>query len=397
MWDEYSSELRLSNEDFLNVKQSSAPKNQRCPYFLSCGGCQLLNWDYPKQIAWKEKQIQNLLKAPLSVIPAQQTTAYRNKNSFSFITEKYITQGGFFKAQSKTLIPIEHCLIQDPHAEAIFLNLLKLMKQNRIEAYSDKRQTGVLRHAVVRTSESTQEIMLILVVGVTPYPGRKNFIQAIKKAHPEITTIVENVQAEPSPYLLGKKDEVLFGKGYIQETLFGLNFKLGARSFFQIHPKQAEVLFDDVLKHADLTIGDKVIDAYSGVGVLGMLVATRVKQVVCVESNDDAVYYAKQNVQLNQLKNVSIVKDDATHWLANQKDGFDVLMMDPPREGASVEFLAHLVRSKPKTIIYISCNPKSLARDLNVLSTDYSITHQQGFDLFPQTVHVETVVILKRI
>lgn len=394
MWEEYSSELRLSNEDFLNVKQSSAPKNQRCPYFLSCGGCQLLNWDYPKQIVWKEKQIQALLNTSISVLPARQVIEYRNKNSFSFITEKYITQGGFFKAQSKTLIPIEHCLIQDPKAETIFLSLLKLMKQNRIEAYSDKRQTGVLRHAVVRTSESSSEVMLILVVGITPYPGRKNFIQAIKKAHPEITTIVENHQAEVSPYLMGKKDEVVFGKGYITEKLFGLTFKLGARSFFQIHPKQAEVLFENIVKNTNFRSTDRVIDAYSGVGVLGMVISSNVKQVLCVESNDEAVYYAKQNIQLNELKNVSVVKDDATHWLAHQNEAFDVMLMDPPREGASPEFLAHLLRAKPRIIVYVSCNPKSLARDLKVLHSDYSITHQQGFDLFPQTVHVETLVIL---
>ena len=237
------------------------------------------------------------MKCDVSVVKAEQTTAYRNKNSFTYQTEKYATIGGFYKGHSKTLLSIEHCLIQDPQAEKIFLGLLKIMKSNRIEAYSDKRQTGVIRHAVIRTSESSHELMLILVVGVSPYPGRKNFIQAIKKAFPEITTIVENIQTEPTPYLLGKKDQVVFGKGTIQESLFNLTFNLGARSFFQIHPKQAEVMFRYILGNTNFKKSDRVLDVYAGVGIIGMIVSNYVKQVICIESNDEAVYYAKQNIK----------------------------------------------------------------------------------------------------
>lgn len=394
MWEEYLSELKLTKEEAVAVKQSSAPKAQRCPHFLTCGGCQLLNWDYTKQIEWKKAQLSKLFNQPIDVMGADQILSYRNKNSFSFQTTKYITTGGFFKAHSKTLIPVEHCLIQDPKAEKIFLSLLKLMKANRIEAYDDKRQTGVVRHAVVRSSESTEEIMLILVVAESPFPGRKNFYQAIRKAHPEVTTLIENLQPIESPYLLGQKESVMFGSGTISDELLGLKFKLGSRSFFQIHPTQASKMFQALKDKAQLKKEDVLIDVYSGVGAIGLLMASQVKQVYCVESNLEAVKLANKNAAENGIHNIEFIKDDATRWLEKTDVKADVLILDPPREGATEAFVKATLKLLPRQIIYVSCNPVTQKRDLSALSSHYKVTDIVGVDLFPQTVHVESMAFL---
>jgi len=396
MWEEYVSELKLSESEKAAVKISSAPKDQRCPYFLSCGGCQLLNWDYSKQLAWKKKELEKLFYREVDVLGSIQHTAYRHKNSFSYKTQKYITTGGFYKANSKTLIPVEHCLIQHPKAELIFLSLLKIMKENRIEAFDDGRQTGVIRHAVIRISESTQDIMLILVTGLSPYPGRKNFMAAIRKKHPEITTIIENLQVEASPYLLGNQEEVMFGKGIIIDELLGHQFYMTSRSFFQVHPLQAEVLFKEILAHADLRKTDTLADVYAGVGVIGLLMARQVSKVYSVESNLDSVQLAKKNAELNQIANLKFVRQDATEWLAQMNEPLDVVVMDPPREGATEKFMRRLKEKAPRQIIYISCNPLTQKRDLEVLESTYTLVKLFGVDLFPQTVHLESVALLTR-
>lgn len=401
MWEESVSELKLSKADYESVKISSAPKTQRCPYFLKCGGCQLLNWDMTKQLAWKKNQLQEIFKSmvpcPIEIFGAQTLIGYRHKNSFSYQTHQYVTTGGFFKPQSRTLLPIEHCLIQHPAAEAIFLDLLKLMKANRIEAFDDRRQTGVLRHAVVRVSRSTGEIMLILVTGLSPYPGRKNFVQAIRKAHPEITTIVENVQTEDSPYLLGQKEEVLFGRGLIRDALLDRDFLVSSRSFFQIHPEQAEVLFTQAIKDLNLRSTDTLADVYAGVGVVGMLLADKVQTVLCVESNPDALNLAKRNADLNHLANLKFIRRDATEWIRESSETLDVVVMDPPREGAGAPFMFALKEKAPRTILYISCNPLTQKRDLDLILDAYRVEQLFGVDLFPQTVHVETVVLITRV
>lgn len=399
MWEDDGSELKLSSAEKEAVKISSAPKTQRCPYFLRCGGCQLLNWDMTRQLAWKQEQLKKLFSNDVSdieVLGAQKQTAYRHKNSFSYQTQKYITTGGFFKQNSRTLLPIEHCLIQHPIAEAIFLDLLKIMKANRIEAYDDGRNTGTVRHALVRVSHATNEVMLVLVTALSPYPGRKNFLQAIRKAHPEITTIVENIQKDPSPYLLGQDEVVAFGKGFITENLLGKDFHVSARTFFQVHPEQAEVMFKTIMDKADLRKTDTLVDVYSGVGVIGILLADQVQNVISVESNQDASNLAKKNADLNKISNIRFVRRDATEWIMASNDTVDVIVMDPPREGASAAFMQSVKYKRPRTIIYISCNPISQKRDIEILKSDYVIESLFGVDLFPHTVHVESVCILKR-
>jgi 23S rRNA (uracil1939-C5)-methyltransferase len=270
------------------------------------------------------------------------------------------------------------------------------MKKNRIEPFDEDRQTGVLRHALVRVSKHTNQVLLTLVVGKTPYPGRKNFIAAIRQAHPEITTIIENYHPIKSSFLLGKKEEVVFGRGYIQEKLNDKVFNIQSRTFFQIHIDQAERLFNEVVQYSDLKPTDVCVDAYAGVGVIGMLVSDKVKTLISVESNPDSIQIGKRNAELNGIKNIQFVQKDATEWIKSTTQAFDILVMDPPREGAGYAFMDTIAQKKPGTIIYISCNPVTQAKDLLQLSKSYQIVKRFGVDLFPQTIHVESVVILKR-
>lgn len=398
MFEEIVTELRLSTSDLEDIKGSKAPKEQYCPYFEVCGGCQLLTWPYEKQVEWKKNQLKEVfkLKEDVEFISADQVTEYRHKNSISFKQHHTQIIAGFYKPKSHQLININHCVIQHPVAEKIFLSLKDLMKKNRIEPFDEDRQTGVLRHALVRVSKHTNQVLLTLVVGKTPYPGRKNFIAAIRQAHPEITTIIENYHPIKSSFLLGKKEEVVFGRGYIQEKLNDKIFNIQSRTFFQIHIDQAERLFNEVIQYSDLKPTDVCVDAYAGVGVIGMLVSDKVKTLISVESNPDSIQIGKRNAELNGIKNIQFVQKDATEWIKSTTQAFDVLVMDPPREGAGYAFMDTIAQKKPGTIIYISCNPVTQAKDLLQLSKSYQIVKRFGVDLFPQTIHVESVVILKR-
>lgn len=398
MFEEIVTELSLSINELEDIKNSKAPKNQYCPYFEVCGGCQLLTWPYEKQVEWKKSQLKEVFKSKddIEFLEAEQVTAYRHKNSISFKQHHTQIMAGFYKPKSHQLININHCAIQHPVAEKIFLSLKDLMKKNRIEAFDEDRQTGVLRHALVRVSKHTSQVLLTLVVGQTPYPGRKNFIAAIRKAHPEITTIIENYHPIKSSFLLGKKEETVFGRGFIQEKLNDKVFSIQSRTFFQIHIDQAERLFNEVIKSSDLKPSDVCIDAYAGVGVIGMLMSDKVKTVISVESNPDSVQLAKRNAEFNGIKNIQFIQKDATEWIKNSTENFDVLVMDPPREGAGYTFMDTIAQKKPNTIIYISCNPVTQAKDLLQLSKSYKVVKRFGVDLFPQTIHVECITLLTR-
>ena len=397
MFEEIVPEYSLNEQEVLDIKASKAPKKQYCPYFEECGGCQLLSWDYAKQVEWKKAKLAETFKRDLPFIEAESITAYRHKNNFSYKQDKLNIIAGYFKPKSHRLMNIKHCLIQDPIAEKIFLDIKEIMRKTRILPYDEMKGEGVLRHALVRVSNATKEVMLTLVVGQSPYPGRKNFIQAIRNAHPEITTIIENVHPEKSPYLLGKKDSVVFGRGTIEEHLLNKTFFLQSRTFFQVHVPQAEKLFSEMMKRSAFSQDDVVVDAYAGVGVIGMLVADKVKAVISVESNPDSIAIGQKNAKYNRLDNMRFIKADATQWIQETKETFNVLIMDPPRSGAGEGFMIEVLKKAPKKIIYISCNPLTQVQDIRILGKRYVVNDNFGIDLFPQTVHVESVLILERV
>lgn len=397
MRDERQVELSLSAADLTALKASVPPKVHQCVYASNCGACQLLNWTDEVQAQWKQAQLINVFK-PLGIIPqpflsAPQPLGYRRKNTYVFKAVKRDILAGFYAGHSKRLLDIKHCLIQDPRADAIFTTLKSLMKAQHIAPYDPQSGEGTIKHVVIRTTSSG--IMVILVNAQTRFPGRKNLIQALRQAHPDITSIIENTHVKDSPYVLSNQNTVLYGPDHLIETVGVWRFKVGPSSFFQIYPDQAFRLFEEGLAQAGLRPGDKVADLYCGVGVFGILAASRVNSVIGIESNPTALSTAKDNAALNQVTNLTFHKADATQAMS-QLSNIDVVLMDPPRDGATKAFIEALVELQPRTIVYVSCNPITQVRDLTQLSRHYTIAYVRGADLFPQTTHIESVAVLHR-
>jgi len=238
MQDESYFELRISNQDLESIKKSPAPKGHYCPYFLKCGGCQLLNWDYEHQLEWKSNQMVALCNdiqlTPKPFLRASEIFGYRHKNTYTLKAYKNEILGGFYAMNSKNLVTINHCLIQDPKAEAIFNSLKVILKQQKQQIYEPDYDEGYLKHIVIRVSSFTQEIMVILVNASSDFPGRKNVVTALRKAHPEITSIYENTNPKQGPYVLSNTNHLLYGKETLTEEIGGIQFKLGPSSFFQV-------------------------------------------------------------------------------------------------------------------------------------------------------------------
>lgn len=397
MRDERQVELSLSAADSTALKASVPPKAHRCVYAANCGACQLLNWTDEVQAQWKQTQLVNVFK-PLGITPqpflsAPQSLGYRRKNTYVFKAVKRDILAGFYAGHSKRLLDIKHCLIQDPRADAIFTTLKSLMKTQHIAPYDPQSGEGTIKHVVIRTT--TSGIMVILVNAQTRFPGRKNLIQALRQAHPDITSIIENTHVKDSPYVLSNQNTVLYGPDHLIESVDAWRFKVGPSSFFQIYPDQAFRLFEDGLAQAGLRSSDNVADLYCGVGVFGIVAASRVNSVIGIESNPTALSTAKDNAALNQLANLTFLKADATQAMS-QLFNIDVVLMDPPRDGATRAFIEALVALQPRTIVYVSCNPITQVRDLIQLSWHYTIAYVRGADLFPQTTHIESVAVLHR-
>lgn len=397
MSDDRRVELTLSVADRQALSTSPVPAAHRCPYAQSCGACQLLNWSDETQAVWKHQQLLEVFK-PLKVEPqpffsAPSPLGYRRKNTYVFKAVKREIMAGFYAGGSKRLLDIKHCLIQDPRADAIFTTLKRLMKAQRILPYDPQTQEGTIKNVVIRTT--TTGVMVILVNAQTQFPGRKNLIQALRQAHPEITSIVENTHPKDSPYVLSNQNTVLYGPDQLIEVMGPWRFKLGPSSFFQVYPDQAYRLFEDGLSQAHLKPTDQVADLYCGVGVFGILASKQVHRVIGIESNPTALSVARDNAKLNDCLNVSFLKADATEALA-QLTAIDVVLMDPPREGATKAFIDAVITLNPRTIVYVSCNPITQVRDLLQLSRQYTIAHVRGADLFPQTTHIESVAVLHR-
>ena len=275
-----------------------------------------------------------------------------------------------------------------------------LMKSFKMRAYNEDTGYGFLRHILIRTGYHTGQIMVVLVTASQVFPSKNNFVKALRKLHPEITTIVANVNDRNTSMILGDKQQVLYGKGYIEDILCGKRFRISPKSFYQVNPVQTEILYDKAMEYAELTGKETVIDAYSGIGTIGMVASDRAKEVISVEVNGDAVRDAIANAKMNKIKNVHFYKADAGEFMvkmaaAGQKA--DVVFMDPPRAGSDRKFLNSLLRLKPRKVVYISCNPETLKRDLGYLTGNgYRVKKIQPVDMFPMTEGIETVSLLSR-
>ena len=296
------------------------------------------------------------------------------------------------------MITQRHNPAEDEKADEIIGTIRRLLKNFKLRPYNEDTGRGFLRHVLVKRGFKSGQIMVVLVTGTRDFPKKKDFVATLLKIHPEITTVVQNVNNQKTSMVLGNRSEVLFGDGYITEQLGDFSFRISPKAFYQINPIQTEVLYNTTLEFAGLTGKETVIDAYCGTGTIGIFASPKAKKVVGVELNPDAVKDARVNAKLNSAENTEFYNADAGEFLADaavSNEKYDVVIMDPPRSGSTVKFLKSVVKLAPKTVVYVSCNPETLARDLMFLVRNgYKVKKIQPVDMFPHTNHVETVVLL---
>ena len=375
-----------------------------CPVSTACGGCTFQNATYEYELRYKKHKIEEDLKRighlenikVNDVIGMDDPSHYRNKIQVPFGRENKRVVYGFYKSNTHKIIPIKECNIEDIKAGPILQEIAHLMEDFHIDPYNEDYRTGIIRHVLIRTSMSTGEVMVVFVSNVDTFPGRNNFIKELVNRRPEISTIIFNVNKRDTNVILGESEKVLYGKGYITDEILGLKFNISSKSFFQVNPIQVQKLYGEALKLAELKKSDTLLDAYAGVCTIGLLAAPHVKHVTSVEVVKSAVINGKNNAKLNNIENIDIIEDDCTLYINKKLPKFDVVIMDPPRKGSTPEFLNALLKIKPSRIVYISCEPSTLARDLEYLKTEYDITTVQPVDMFPRSFHVETVCLLEK-
>ena len=381
-------------------RQASAAK---CPHFGKCGGCQYLHLSYEEQLAAKKHQVKELMEKHCKVRPIigmdENPWHYRHKVQAVFGLDRKKQQiSGVYEEKTHRILPVETCLIEDQKADAIIATVRSLLKSFKIKVYDEDTGYGLLRYVLIRKAEFTDEIMVVLVTASPVFPSKRNFVEALRREHPEITTVVQNVNDRTDSLVLGSKYQVLWGKGYIVDRLCGCSFKISPGSFYQVNPIQAQKLYEKAIELADLTGKETVVDAYCGTGTIGMIAAKKAGKVFGVESNPDAVRDAVGNAKANDVKNIRFYREDAGHFLqscAADNMPVDVVLMDPPRAGSSEEFLDAVAKIGPKRVVYVSCNPTTLERDCTYLEKQgYRAKEVWPVDMFPWSGAVETVVLL---
>ena len=373
-----------------------------CPYAKKCGGCQYQGMDYAAQLKKKQKEMNKLLKdfgKPDPIIGMKDPLHYRNKVHAVFgRTRKGEIVSGTYEAGTHKIVNIDECMIEDEISQSIIRTIRGLLRSFKIRTYDEDTGYGLLRHVLVRRGFTTGQVMVVLVLSSPILPSKNNFVKALRKEHPEITTVVLNVNDKKTSMVLGERDIVLYGKGYIEDILCGCTFRISPQSFYQVNPVQTERLYQTAMDYAELTGKERVIDAYCGIGTIGMVAAKKVREVIGVELNRNAVKDARINAKLNQIKNIAFYEGDAGRFMvsmAEEGEKADVVFMDPPRSGSDEAFLSSVIRLAPKRIVYVSCGPDTLARDLKYLVRNgYQVRKMQPVDMFGFTEHCEMVVQL---
>lgn len=384
--------------------KKTGKKRSLCPVEKHCGGCQMLDMEYTEQLKRKQKVVEELFRGICPVKPIigmKNPFHYRNKVHAVFDRDKRGNIiSGIYQENSHDVIPVETCLIEDKKADEIIGTIRGMLKSFKIRTYDEDTGYGLLRHVLIRRAFSTNEIMVVLVTASPVFPSKNNFVKALREKHPEITTIIQNINGRGTSMVLGNKENVLYGKGYIVDELCGCKFRISSKSFYQINPVQTEVLYGKALELAGLKGQEVVIDAYCGIGTIGIIASRQAGQVIGVELNQDAVKDAVNNAKMNEIDNIRFYCNDAGRFLVNMAergDKADVVIMDPPRSGSTEEFMDSIAKLGAGKVVYVSCNPETLARDVRYMKKlGYAAEGVWPVDMFPATVHVETVVLLSQ-
>ena len=374
----------------------------------NCGGCPLLGLDYAAQLKQKEEKVRALLGKYGPVHPIrgmEQPYHYRNKviSTFAPGWGGKLTSG-IYAANSHKVLPVESCLLQDEVLDKTMQAVRAAANACRYQPYDEDKGTGLVRHCLLRRGVATGQVMVVLVTAQPVLPGAKNFVKALLAEAAQrgvtVTTVVQNVNSRKTSVVLGEAEKVLYGKGFIQDTLCGKTYAISPRSFYQVNPVQTEILYRTAIEFAGLNGTQTVIDAYCGIGTIGLCAAAKAKSVLGIELNPAAARDAAANARRNRVANARFLCADATEYmvqLAAEGVRPDVVFLDPPRAGSTPEFIAALAKMAPQKAVYVSCDPTTLARDLALFAAKgYKARAIQPVDMFPHTEHIEVVCELSR-
>lgn len=378
---------------------------EHCIYAKRCGGCDYQGILYSQQLSKKQSYMRKLME-PFGkinpIIGMDDPYHYRHKVQAAFSCNKrgHIV-AGVYEKHSHDIVDVEQCQIEDAQADAIIREIKNMMRSFRIRAYDEDTGYGLLRHVLVRKGYHSGQIMVVLVLVSPILPSKNNFVKALRKKFPEISTVVINVNDRKTSMVLGERNITVYGKGFIEDELCGCTFRISPTSFYQVNPQQTEKLYRKAISCAKLTGKETVIDAYCGTGTIGLIASSRAKHVIGVELNRDAIKDAISNAKRNHIHNVTFYNEDAGQFMvemAEKGEHADVVIMDPPRTGSDEAFLSSVVRLAPNKVVYVSCGPETLVRDLKYLTKHgYRMKECTPFDLFPFTKHVETVCLLSKL
>ena len=389
------------------LKVSPSRVKPSCPVPTACGGCSFQSLAYDEQLRVKGEFVLRELRRKLGegpeVLPAvgmENPHGYRNKASVPVRKDrKGRASWGFFRKGTHEIVPCSSCDIEDPVLSSIIKKAGALLNELKVPPYDEKEESGAVRGMLARISRKEGKALLVLISRTRSFPGKKELVARIKREIPEVSSLVLNIQKGRTNVVLGEKEEILLGPGFIEDELLGLRFRISSKSFYQTNPWMTERLYLRAMEAAGLGEEDVVIDAYSGIGTIGLVASFYAKEVIGIEEVEEAVRDAERNREINGRENFRMILGDCPDVLtgfAREGKRCDVLFMDPPRKGSTERFLSAAKELAPRKIVYVSCNPATLARDIAFLLPEYRLQSAEPFDMFPMTPHVETLALLVR-
>ncbi|WP_284141383.1 23S rRNA (uracil(1939)-C(5))-methyltransferase RlmD [Virgibacillus sp. LDC-1] len=391
------------------IKPSPHRVEPPCDVFYKCGGCQIQHMSYAMQLEMKQNQVQNVMRkiAHLDHVPVHPTFGmedpwrYRNKVAIPVGEKDGTLMTGFYQMRSHRIIEdMTTCVVQDEVNDRMVEAVRRIADKLGIIAYDEQSDRGVLRHIMVRTGSQTNETMVVLITRTEKLPHQEQIVSELTETYPNVTSIVHNVNNRRTNVILGRKTKVLWGAEYIYDSIGDIRFAISAQSFYQVNPPQTKKLYEKALQYADVGENDVVIDAYCGIGTISLFMAQKAKKVYGIEVVPEAIHDAKMNAKINGIANAEFTVGEAEKVMPKWKEAGmnpDVIVVDPPRKGCEPAFLEAMIAMKPKRIVYVSCNPSTLARDLRILEDGgFKTKEVQPVDMFPQSMHVEAVALLQK-
>ncbi len=373
-----------------------------CQVSRKCGGCRMLYLPYEEQLKQKQERVREALQPYCkseAIVRAESPLHYRNRVQAVYKVERgnqLVT--GIYEEGTRRIIPTNNCLIDDEKAQQIMESVAKLLKSFKVAPYYEDTGYGLLRHVMIRVGQQSGEIMVVLVLGSPVMPSKNNFVKALLRQHPEITTIIVNVNNRGTGMSLGGKTQVLHGKGYIEDTLCGKLIRIYPKTMYPLHSKQAANLYNKIIEFSELKGTETVMHAYCGLGIAGLLLSEHSKQVIGADTSRDLINEGSNNAKYNGIKNIQFYQNDPAKILSDmnqQKVKVDIIVMEPTRNGCDEKFLEEIIKVKPKKLVYSSNNLDALAKDLKYMTQNgYKVRKAQAIDYMPNTSSVQCIVQL---